>query len=173
MVTSFTDTGAVAAVTLDSVLLVTLTLFRTAGSKSPLGTREMTEASVESGITQARSVGAVAPSIIGTITLLVALLPIEAFRTTVLAQVSTHTRRTAAVSVDGVTAGTIFTLAGEGAVFAKMSLSARLIADNARPPVGAIAAIFPQIAFSSIRTVVARQTAVAAESVIQAHKFFR
>lgn len=44
-----------------------------------------------------------------------------------------------------------------------------LIADNARPPVGAIAAIFPQIAFSSIRTVVARQTAVAAESVIQAH----
>lgn len=44
-----------------------------------------------------------------------------------------------------------------------------LIADNARPPVGAIAAIFPQIAFSSIRTVVACQTAVAAESVIQAH----
>lgn len=44
-----------------------------------------------------------------------------------------------------------------------------LVADNARPPVGAIAAIFPQIAFSSIRTVVARQTTVAAKSVIQAH----
>lgn len=44
-----------------------------------------------------------------------------------------------------------------------------LVADNARPPVGAVAAIFPHIAFSSIGTVVARQTAVAAESVIQAH----
>lgn len=41
----------------------------------------MAEASVESRITQTGSVGPVAAPVIGTITLLIALLPIEALRT--------------------------------------------------------------------------------------------
>ncbi len=44
-----------------------------------------------------------------------------------------------------------------------------LVADDAHPPVGAVTAIFPWAAFSTIRTVVTRQTAVTAESVIQTH----
>lgn len=44
-----------------------------------------------------------------------------------------------------------------------------LVADDAYPPVGAVAAIFPWTAFSSIRTIVTRQTAVIAKSVIQTH----
>lgn len=44
-----------------------------------------------------------------------------------------------------------------------------LVADDADPPIGAVAASFPRIAFSAIRTVIARQTAVIAESVIQTH----
>lgn len=171
LVTRFTDTGAMATVTFLTVLLVTLTLLRAAGSESPLWTWEVTEASVESRITQTGSIGPVAASVIGAITLFVALLPIEAFRTTILAQVSTDTRRTAAASTDRVTAGTIFTLTGEGAVLTKVSLGARLVADDARPPVGTITASFPQVTFSSIRAVVACQSAVIAKSVIQTHKF--
>lgn len=41
----------------------------------------MAEASVESWITQTGSIGPVAAPVIGTITLLIALLPIEALRT--------------------------------------------------------------------------------------------
>lgn len=43
---------------------------------------------------------------------------------TILAQVSTDPGRTAAASRDGITAGTIFTFTGEGAVFTKESLGA-------------------------------------------------
>lgn len=118
----------------------------------------MAEASVESRITQTGSVRSVAATVIGTVTLLVALLSIEALRTacaqetsqqleklrschggkkmegkttcvwekgsqlTILAQVSTDPRRTAAAPSDGITGGAIFTLAGEGAVFTKLSL---------------------------------------------------
>lgn len=118
---------------------------------------------------------------------------------TILAQVSTDPRRTAAAPSDGITGGAIFTLAGEGAVFTKLSLGTcygwkikelitaelsrpiqqwwyvylfvclTLVADDADPSVGAVAASFPWIAFSTIRTVVTRQTAVIAESVIQTH----
>lgn len=130
----------------------------------------MAKASVESRITQTGSIGAVAAPIIGTITLLIALLPIEAFRTAILAQVSTDPRRAAAASSDRITAGTIFTLTGEGAVFPKISLRACLVADNAYPSVWTVAATFPQITFSTIRTVVTCQTAVIAESVIQTHE---
>lgn len=44
-----------------------------------------------------------------------------------------------------------------------------LVADDADPPIGAVTASFPRITFSAIRTVVARQTAVVAEGVIQTH----
>lgn len=95
-----------------------------------------------------------------------------------MAQVSTDPRWAAAAPSDGITAGTVFTLTGEGAVFTEISLGARcevetyqgpsllhsedlimvivyrcvcvcdepaltLVADDARPSVGAIAAIFP------------------------------
>lgn len=158
-------------VTLQGVLLDTLTLLRAAGTEGPLRTREVAEASVESRITQTGSVGPVAAPVIGTVALLIALLPIEAFRTAILAQVSTDPRRTAAAPIDRITAGTIFTLTGEGAVFTKISLGTCLVADDACPSVRAVTAVFPQITFSSIRTVVTCQTAVVAESVIQTHKF--
>lgn len=44
-----------------------------------------------------------------------------------------------------------------------------LVADDAYPSVGAVAATFPWVTFSSVRTVVTCQTAVIAESVIQTH----
>lgn len=47
-----------------------------------VGLTEVTEASVQSGVTQTRSVGSVAAPVIRTVTLLVALLPIGALRTT-------------------------------------------------------------------------------------------
>lgn len=171
LVTRFTDTGAMATVTLQSVLLDTLTLLRAACTKCPLWTREVAEASVESRITQTGSVGPVTAPVISTVTLLVALLPVEALRTAILAQVSTDPGRTAAAPSDGITAGTIFTLTGEGAVFTKMSLGARLVADDADPPVRAVAASFPRVAFSFIRAVVTRQTAVVTKRVVQTHKF--
>lgn len=46
-----------------------------------VGLTEVAEASVESWITQTGSIGPVAAPVIGTITLLIALLPIEALRT--------------------------------------------------------------------------------------------
>lgn len=46
-----------------------------------VGLTEVAEASVESRITETGSVGAVAAPAIGTVTLLIALLPIEALRT--------------------------------------------------------------------------------------------
>lgn len=42
----------------------------------------MTEASIQSGFTQTGSVGSVAAAVVCTVALLVALLPIETFRTT-------------------------------------------------------------------------------------------
>lgn len=130
-----------------------------------VGLTEVAEASVQSRVTQTGSVGPVAAPVIGTVTLLIALLPIEALRTactqetthtklqittshggkemfslkikeqmflsgtkagqlTILAQVSTDPGRTAAAPSDRITAGTIFTLTGEGAVFTKISLGA-------------------------------------------------
>ncbi len=44
-----------------------------------------------------------------------------------------------------------------------------LVANEAYPPIRAVTAAFPLITFSSIRTVVTRQTAVMAKGVIQAH----
>lgn len=41
----------------------------------------MAEASVESGITEAGAIGPVAASVVGTVALLVALLPVETLRT--------------------------------------------------------------------------------------------
>lgn len=46
-----------------------------------MGLTEVAEASVESWITQTGSIGSVATPVIGTIALLIALLPIEALRT--------------------------------------------------------------------------------------------
>lgn len=132
------------------------------GNVRTLGLTEVAETSVESRIAQTGSVGPVAAPVIGTVTLLIALLPIEALRTactqettqqlemhrschwgremfslrtkyfvwdggrqlTILAEVSTDPRRTAASPSDRITAGTIFTLTGEGAVFPKISLGA-------------------------------------------------
>lgn len=45
------------------------------------GLTQVAEASVEAGITQAGPVGSVAAPIIGTVTLLITLLPVEALRT--------------------------------------------------------------------------------------------
>lgn len=44
-----------------------------------------------------------------------------------------------------------------------------LVANDASPSVRTITAIFPRITFSSIRTVVTRQTAIVAKSVVQTH----
>ena len=117
------------------------------------GLTEVAEASVESRITQTGAVGPVAAPVIGTITLFITLLPIEALRTactqetthrrlqittsccgkgnfclgqrgglTILAHVSTDPGWTAAAATDWITAGTILTLTGEGAVLTKISL---------------------------------------------------
>lgn len=171
LVTGFTDTGTMTTVTLQSVLLEALTLLRAARSESPLRTRQVAEAPIQARITQTCSVGPMTATVICTVTLLVALLPIESLWTAILAQVSTDPRRAAAAPRNRITAGTIFTLAGEGAVFTKISIGARLVANDAGPPIRAIAAIFPWITFSSIRTVVTRQTAVVAKGVVQTYEF--
>lgn len=112
----------------------------------------MAEASVESGIAEAGAVRPMAASVVGTVALLVALLPVETLRTaweqqkrcnnqkdreektiskqtsrqlTVLAQVSTDPWWTAAAPGDRITARTVLALAVERAVFAEKSLRAR------------------------------------------------
>ena len=47
--------------------------------------------------------------------------------------------------------------------------SLTLVADDADPAIGAVAASFPWIACSSVRAVVTRQTAVVTERVVQTH----
>lgn len=159
-----------ATVTLQSVFHDAVTLLRAAGTESPLRTREVAEASVESRITQTGAVGPVAAPVIGTITLFITLLPIEALRTAILAHVSTDPGRTAAAATDWITAGTILTLTREGAVLTKISLWTGLVADDACPSIRAVAAIFPWVTFPSTRTVITCQTAVIAECVIQTNK---
>lgn len=44
-----------------------------------------------------------------------------------------------------------------------------LVADDASPAIGTIAAGFPGVTFASVQTVVTRQTAVVAKSVVQTH----
>lgn len=169
-VTRFTDAGAMATVTLQSVLLDTVTFLRAARSKRPLWTREVAEASVQSRVAQTGSVGSVASSVICTVTLLVALFAVEALWTTILTQVSTDSWRTAAAPGDRITAGAVFTLTVERAVFTKVSLGASLVADDARPSIRAVTAVLPHAAFPSVGAVVTRQAAVVPEGVVQTHK---
>lgn len=48
-------------------------------------------------------------------------------------------------------------------------VSLTLVADEAHPAIRTIAASFPLITFSPVRTVITGQTAVAAKSVVQTH----
>lgn len=98
---------------------------------------------------------------------------------TILAKLSADPWWTAAAPSDGVAARAIFTFRREGAVLTKKSLGAcweienqtvpsllitmtyvcvpvclTLVADEANPPIGAVAASFPLITFSPIRTVI-------------------
>lgn len=149
-VAGFTHTGAMTPMTLQRILLDTATLLRAACAKGPLGTREVAEASVESGIAEAGAVRPMAASVVGTVALLVALLPVETLRTAVLAQVSTDPWWTAAAPGDRITARTVLALAVERAVFAEKSLRARLVADDASPAVVTITAAFPLVALASV-----------------------
>lgn len=170
LVTGFARAGAMATVALQGVLLDTPTLFRAARAECPPGTRQVAEAAIETGLTQAGPVVAVTTPVVGTVTLLVAQLPIEALWAAVLAEVTADPRWTAAAPIGRIAAGPVPTLRGRRAVLAKPALRTRLVADESGPSVGAVAAVPPGAAVPPVGAVVTRQAAVVAKRLVQTHK---
>lgn len=170
-VAGLADTAPVPPVAFLGVPLHTPTLLRAAGSKRPLRAWKVAVSPVETWVAQAGSVGAVAAPVVGTVTLLIAVLPVETLRAAILTHLPTHSRGAAAASSDGVTGRSVLTLAGEAAVLTEGPLWASLVAHDPGPAVRALTAVPLRATHSSVRAVLARQAAVVTKRVVQAHEF--
>lgn len=131
----------------------------------------MAEPPVQSRVTQACPVGAVAAPVVGAVALLVAVLPVQPLRTAVLAHVPADAGGAPAVPTHRVTGGPVLALTGEGAVLAEGAGGTGLVAHGPRPAFGTVAAVSPLVTRPAVGAVVAGQAAVVAEGVVQTHKF--
>lgn len=163
-------TGAILLVTRTRVLPLTLTLLRAARPKGPRRTGEVAEAAVEPWITEAGPVEAVAPTPVGTVAFLTALLAIEAFGAAVLTVGTADTGRAEASPSHRVTGPAVLTAAGEAAVLPEAVWRTSLVAEEPGPALGAVTAVQAGAAGASVPAVVTGQAAVLAKGVVQADK---
>lgn len=115
------------------VLLHALTLLRAASSKGPPGTGEVAEAPVQPRVTQAGSIQPVAIAAVGTVALLVAVLPEESFGTSVFTKCPLNSWRAATLPRDGVAGASVLALTNTGTAVTIRPTGASFVADDASP----------------------------------------
>lgn len=120
----------------------------------------MAVSAVEAGLAQTGPVKLVTSALVGTVAFLLTVLPIITFWTTVLAELPTHTLRTAASSGDRVAGPSVFTLTGQAAVLAIGAFWASLIAYESSPSSSTRTAILLCVTRSSVLTVITCRNAV-------------
>lgn len=167
------ETAAVPAVARLRVPLLTPALLRAARPKGPRRAGQAAVAAVETWVTEAGPIEAVAAALVGTVTLLEALFAVETLGAAILTVGSTDAWRAAAGPRHGVAGPTVLTAAGRAAVLPEGVRRTSLVADKPGPALGAVAAVQAREAGPSIPAVITGQAAVWAEGVIQADKLLR
>lgn len=127
----------------------------------------MAETAIETRVTEAGPVEAVAATMVGTAALPVAVFAIEALGAAVLTAGPTDSQGTAASPCQGVTGTPILAFAGKAAVLSIGIWRTSLIADKARPAIRAVTAIQTEEAGPSILTVITGQATVRTKGSIQ------
>lgn len=93
----------------------------------------MAEAPVQPGVTQAGSIQPVAIAAVGTVALLVAVLPEESFGTSVFTKCPLDSWRAATLPRDGVAGASVLALTNTGTAVTVRPTGASFVADDASP----------------------------------------